>query len=155
MHAQPRPLSTLISPSSIPTVESSFSHRVPSPSSINKYTQPAICMWSSRAKIHAYINTLRAHSPNIRAAETCTWWPNCDMSGKERKRKRKSHQVMRVRGGRRELEVTERWKTLECARCQAESLRAIKPTIGPHRACVSVIRRIVCLECLSFSVQLL
>lgn len=27
-----------------------FSHRVPSPSSINKYTQSAICVWSSRAK---------------------------------------------------------------------------------------------------------
>lgn len=42
-----------------------------------------------------------------------------------------------------ELDMTEWWKTLECAGCQAESLKAMKPAVGPHRACVSVIRRIV------------
>lgn len=42
MHAQPRLLRTLISPSSILTVERSFSHTVPS-SCVNKYTQLAIC----------------------------------------------------------------------------------------------------------------
>ena len=51
MHAQPRPLRTLICPPSILTGERGFSHRIPSFSNINKYTQLAICNGSSNAKM--------------------------------------------------------------------------------------------------------
>lgn len=111
--------------------EKLFPHKVLSPSSINKHTQPAICTWSGGAKM--------GHTEKRQTIlKHCTWRPMAVMClVKERKRKRKSHLGIR-------------WKTLECAGCQAESHRVIKPTIGPHRACVSVIRGIVCPECLSF-----
>lgn len=90
MHAQPRPLSTLISPSSIPTVESSFSHRVPSPSSINKYTACHLHVeqQSEDTYIHKYTESSITETSELLKPANCGLAVIClARKGKEKKEK--------------------------------------------------------------------
>lgn len=105
MHIHWRPLSTLISPSSIQKWRAVFFPTHSSLSSLNKHIQAAICMWNRRFKLR---HTERSF------ALTSVQWPSFDISGKGRRGIDKDEC--------KELDVTEKWKILDIARCQAEWL---------------------------------
>lgn len=128
MRALPRPLRTLISPSSILTVESSFSHTVPL-SPLHKQIHTARQLQRQRrhrAAVRSQAHSLKA-SPLLKAARAE------GLAGRllEKKTLRRSP-------------WTPQWGSegvMEMSGCGVRG--------RPHRACVSVITGILCPACLS------